>query len=326
MRTMHRRVEFRLYAIGSIVAMMLASSEAGVCQRLSPKAEQETFADVFLSGRPYPKWSGPFLLVWYDVLAADPGENLVIYRKDGRVAAKMRLWFPDASEVSIHDVAASRGGMLAAVGGAYENTGPVAGFLALISSTGQITDVIHTAPLLPAGVVFGADDSLWIVGGQIGPGGRWSTAPEHFMLQHYTAGGKLVALALPSSAWRCTMPPAGPGVQLLTSRDRIVVLSETCWEWAELTAKGEFIALRPLPDMLSSGAKPDRLMWSAAMTPDGRIVVDLGAPGLYSLSPHSDVWQRVEVGADRADMLGGDGESLVFHGGNGQVFHATVRE
>jgi hypothetical protein len=321
------------------VAMVLLSTSPVMCQRLSPPSGYGRVApEASATGARAPKWSGSWLLHWKSLAKSDePGENFSIYERDGRLAAKARIWFPEAWQVRIDDAAAAEKGQIAVVGTAFENSGAVAGFLALLSSGGRITKVVRTSPLQGQSVVFGPDDTIWVLGLEVGPGRRLATMPDHDTVQHYGADGRLLGGFLPYSTWGCPplRHPALPYTTraLVASRDRVGILTSNCAQWVELDLKGQTIARGPLQFPASSDGKRQYL-FGAVMTPDNQVYADFktsSTAGLYRLIRETGTWQAVQGTLGEPDstfrgLLGIEGDSLVCHGGRGQVFWAKVSE
>jgi hypothetical protein len=312
-----------------------------MCQRLSPASGYGRVApEASATGARTPKWSGSWLLHWKPLAKADePGENFSIYERDGRLAAKARIWFPEAWQVRIDDAAASAKGEIAVVGMAFENSGALASFLALLSSDGRITKVVRIAPFDGQAVVFGSDETIWVLGLEVGPGRRLATAPDHDTVQHYGADGRLLGGFLPYSTWGCP-PLRHPALPLSTralvaSRDRVAILTSDCAQWVELDLKGQTIARGPLQFPASSDGKR-QYMFGAGMTLDNQVYAYFNGPskvgpGLYRLIRETGTWQAVQGTLGEPDstfrgLLGLEGDSLVCQGRNWQLFWAKVSE
>jgi hypothetical protein len=322
--------------------MLLLGTSPVMCQRLSPLSGYGRVPpEASATGARTPKWSGSWLLHWRSLAKSDePGENFAIYERDGRLAAKARIWFPEAWQVRIDDAAAAAKGQIAVVGTAFENSGTLAGFLALLSSDGRITKVVRTSPLEGHAVVLGPDDTIWLLGLQIGPDRRRATMPDHDTVQHYGADGVLLGGFLPYSAWGCPplLHPALPSSTraLVASRDRVAILTSNCAQWVELDLKGQTIARGPLQFPASPDGKRQYL-FGAVMTPDNQVYAyfngpSKAGPGLYRLIREAGAWHTVqgtmtgEPESTFGGLLGIEGDSLVYQGRNWQLFWAKVSE
>jgi hypothetical protein len=329
-------------AIAAVAMLHFVSWEAAGAG-LSLPTKRATFAPAFVPGATVPKWSGPYLISWKSVTPVDDrADNLVLYRRDGRIAASVRIWFPDAYRVQIRDASASRTGRAAVVGITYNNAGVVVGFLALISSTGLVESVVRTAPFEGRAIAFGPDDTVWSFGYQLGSGRMLKTAPDHSMIQRYGAGGKLIAEALPYSMWReCGQHPSSGKPQLAVFSDRVNVVSGACREWIELSPAGELMARRPLPMVTvtdasdrQTGEDTQHLVRSAITSTNQLYAHFLGSsqPGLLRWVPEQSSWDRVDLASAGEPMpqffglLGIDGDELVYYGGQGLVFWTKVIE
>jgi hypothetical protein len=315
--------------------VILMSASPALCQQLSPVTGQR-LPQVFLSGSNLPVWSGAWLIQWkFDTMSNEPGENIAFYGRDGRLAGKIRISFPEAFRVRIKDIAASTKGQMAAVGTAYENSGKIAAFLVLLSGDGTIMSVVRTSPFEGEHVGFGSDDSIWVLGIQSSPDRRLATLPEHATVQQFGATGKLLNEYLPYSAWGCAPArhPALHSATLLTSGDRVGILTRDCGQFVEMDLQGRVVARLPVRMPTSSDAKPLQL-FGAAMGGDGAVYAAFKGPsnsGLYRLMRGTGAWQAVGGsmvgGPQRLDYLMGlDGDLLVYRRDRDEVVWSVVTE
>lgn len=321
------------HAVLILAGAVLLASQTATGQRFSPATHEAEFAGAFLQGMTPPQWGGPFLLSWrHSTTNVDTGDNLVLYGRDGRIGAKARLGFPDAHTVRINGASgSSRSGQAVFAGQALGDSGYVAGFFALVDAGGRVTRTVRTAPFEPMAVALGPDDSIWLFGCQTGWDRQRPTAPPHATVRRYGNDGKLLAEYLPNTEWKCSAwpHPAADLPLLVASADRIGVISNACWDWAEFTAQGEFIARRSLPPIPGKTNTGRSIIAGAAMTSTG-LFARFGNPGhLCRLSRGGDAWQIIDVSAPgrvKPDLLGADGDSLVLCGGRGKVHWANVIE
>lgn len=310
-----------------------ANGQVGIAESLSAPHQRTQFERV-LSGTPaVPKWNSGFLVTWRTETGySDSSENLSIQDRDGRLLAKYRLWFPDAWMIKIWDAAVSRSGSIAVVGLALNNSGSMSGMLALVSPAPARVKVVQTAPFEGHYVTFAPDNSLWILGYQLGEGRRMTESVPHAMLHHYSSDGVLQAQHLPWPNTECKQQPVGDWAALTASQDRIGVHLPACNMWMEFRPNGERIGSWPWRLEGYDAAKA--IFWRPVITPDNRVFCYVSTPkhpsrreaaGLYELNRERGVWELVEdaaavsgagIGAGMLGWLAGvDGSSFVFRTG-----------
>ena len=304
--------------------------------QLSTPDHQATFNRAFVSGGALPRWSGGFLASWgRNTLPADTGDNLILYNRDGRVVAKWRLWFPDASLVTIIDAAASPEGHVAVTGRAVNASGQLAGFLASVSSGEAVARVIQTSPFEGQWLEFGPDGTIWVLGYELGDKRMIRKAPEHSPLRRYDRAGKLIGEYLRWPAMNCGLHPAvesgGSWPQLAASSDRIGVFLPACRVWIEFNPQGESLGSfqwhYPLQEV---GASPkDRFKNMAlrvVMTQDSRVFGTFGR-GLFGLNRNTGTWEPVGLRPPLSQidwLLGSDGDRIVYRTGRSELAWAKV--
>jgi len=312
-------------------------------ERLYPAGHTATYPDALRVGATLPKWSGAHLLSWaHRITHSDPSDNLLVYDCAGQVVFRARVWLPGAYMVDISDAAASREGHVAAVGLAGTGAGAIASFLFLAHASRPAAEklIARTSPFEGLGVAFGPDNSIWVVGRQLGEGRRLANAPDHAVLHRYSVDGKLLQQALPWSSFNCAgmHPTTGvPGTSLLVaSGERIGLLAQACREWVELTSQGEVRrrqATQVIPKFDRSGEpspKPKKAM-GLAMTARGFYASFEGGQ-LYRLIPETGAWQPVVVEVPGESTLrfswltGSDGDSLVYASSGGRLVWARAGE
>jgi len=330
-----------LLVLGAALLLVPAASP----QRLSPLAHRAVFREAVAAGVSWPRWSGDMLLSRKQLITSpDPSHNLFIYRRDGSVAARVRVWLPDAFRVWLYDAAVSGDGdLIATVGVAHSIRGEFAGFLALISPAGVVTKVVRTAPFDGRAVGFAADRSIWVLGLQTAEDRSVRKAPDHMVLHQYDSDGKLLKQLLPRSSFNCgdghPALPQGGRAYLVSSADRIGVLtSPPCREWVELSLDGAVVGRLKLPFMpyvRDPSPLPDptrsKLLTGVAMTRDNQMYASFSdgeGSRLFRLGRDQGVWEPVQTPGDRETpftmLLGSEGDSLVYHSTQGQVIWGQV--
>jgi hypothetical protein len=81
-----------------------------------------------------PKWTGNYLLQFViSRTRQEAGPNVRAWDRTGKLVLETRVWFPDAWQVAIFDIAGAADGEVAVAGAAYTNSGVRAPFIAWIS-------------------------------------------------------------------------------------------------------------------------------------------------------------------------------------------------
>jgi len=304
--------------------------------RLSPVSHR-TLPLGTLEHAPIPKWTSGLLFSLRSLSeAADQRPNLVAYRTDGSVVARVRVWFPDTFRLWLNDAAASReGDVLAAVGVAQSVSGEFAGFLALMSPAGAISRVIRTEPFEGSAMTFAPDRTIWVLGLQTGADRSLRRVPEHMIVQQYDARGLLLRQLLPRSEFDCgNWHPAhqqGGRAWILSSAHRIGILtSPACPEWLELSFDGSVLGrwkVHGMPHAAGPSQELDgesrRLLTGVVMMPDGEVYASFAGrrdqQRLFRLRRELGRWEPVPT-ADLEGrglpsfswVVGSDEDALVY--------------
>lgn len=208
-----------------------------------PAAEEITATDRRavlgrnFTNQPIPKWEGKYFL------ARDlDNPTAFVFDPAGQKQFETTLTVPGSSRVYLRDLAASRGGVVAAAGSAIAYDGVAAGFIAWLSASGRIDRLVSITPYFAQRICFGHDDTLWaLVRQPAEPGAR--TGPEHELLRQYAMDGRLLRALLPKAAFRIRdhRHPTDPSF-LACSGDRVGIYSVPANEWIEIsTATGEVV-------------------------------------------------------------------------------------
>jgi hypothetical protein len=114
---MHSKERSPLLSALLVFALLSMSTSFLHGEQLSAPEHRVRFTGPFENRKPVPTWSNNLVIskeietYYYDLK-----DNLAVRNREGKLLGTYRIWFPDASMVSIADVAASRDGSVAAVG------------------------------------------------------------------------------------------------------------------------------------------------------------------------------------------------------------------
>jgi hypothetical protein len=239
---------------------------------------------------------------------------LVVYDQDHRVdvfAADGALVYSVAAKVPGSDWAIiyngavdSDGTMAAAVRGVSAARIPRGGGIALFDRAGAQTHFINTGGYLPSQVAFGPDHSIWTIG-WLGDDMASLTA-DYSTLRNYAQDGKELGEFLPRASFPYAKDPGGEplilpmlgGWELRVANERVEVIMHREHLWVQTDLKGQ-----------------ERGRWSydgrpSAITQDGRSWRWFGHR--LQVFDRSGVWKAVTFDAPEGNLLGAEGNNLVF--------------
>ena len=179
-------------------ALLLAFIFTASAEQLSPPGRRAPLSQTLVATSfAAPKWAGGYLIYFRPLTHSDSSPNLAIHDGEGRAVLQTRVWIPDATEVWIRDVEAV-GGEVVAVGNAMLGSlEEFTGFLAFVPVKGGAIRIVRTAPFEGKSVAVGSDESVWVLGWQVGEDRKLRNAPDHALLHHYSRDGKLIGESMP---------------------------------------------------------------------------------------------------------------------------------
>jgi hypothetical protein len=267
--------------------------------------------DVYYQGNLAPLNTTPTFdhgyLVVYD------WENRVdVFAPDGTLMYSVAAKVPGSAKAGIENGAVdSDGTMAAAVRGVSATGRPGGGGIALFDRTGAQIGFIDTGNYLPTQVAFGPDHSVWTIGWL---GNDPSLTADYPTLRNYRQSGTEVGEFLPRASFPhakdiargepLILPMLG-GWGLRVSNERVEAVLHRANLWVQTDLKGQETGRWNTASNLPNGRRPD------ALTQDGR--------AWYS-DPHylrvfdrsAGVWREVPFDLPKGNLLGADGNSLVF--------------
>jgi hypothetical protein len=321
--------------VAFFLAINASLTPAGHSQTLNPSpVARHNFTEAFPRLQQLPKWSGDFLLSWRtDTDSSDYNNNLTIHGRDGNVIRRLRLWFPDALSVKLWDAAASSSGSVSVVGFALSRSGSVAPFLALVPANSSSVKIVQMSPFEGRKVTWGQDDTIWVLGWQLGEGRSLSAAPPHAIVQHYDRNGALLSKHLEWPAIQCGRHPlflSGGHSQITSSPDRIGIFLPGCSTWMELSAASGEVLGRWQFHFPANYNEKKALYGTVVMTPSNQVYLDAkvfyqqavdrnrGYIGLLSLNRTTMTWEPVDMKEAKIALgnlvwlAGIDGDSFVY--------------
>ncbi len=307
----------------SVLAAWLTTTPVNAAS-LGKAVSSSTFSEALAEGAYFPHWSNGlmFHVLRSSLTSNEPGPNLAAYDRTGHVILKTRMWVPDAWKVIIRGEAASTDGSLAVIGIAYTNSGARAGFLAQLGPSGAVARITRTYPFEASALCFGPDGSLWLLGEDVPTDAyKREDVPDHAILQHYGADGRLINKFLQRSMfnaapWHPTQAREGYA-HIVAFKDRIGLLTVGDMRWIEMRADGAVISTVPVQYPGNSDPTKLNKMTGFAMTADNNLYASFQDKSLYRLDRLTGRWSVIELGAqavppDFAVLLGADGDSLVY--------------
>lgn len=130
---------------------------------LSEVSSHAEFPAVLQSG--FRHWSNGYLakIVSPPFLVPDKS-GVTVYDRYGAVAREPIVWLEGATDVHLTDAAVSRSGNLVVGGGAQNQDGAIANFIAEIGSDDRVQKVVRTTPFVPTYVCPLDDGTVWAYG------------------------------------------------------------------------------------------------------------------------------------------------------------------
>src|SRR5262249_22534735 len=210
---------------------LLAQDPSAATINLGESANQANFPAVLQPGM-HNYWSNGYLITIDAPPFMVPDKaGVILYDRDGVVARQPIVWLEGAKDVSLTDVAVSRSGNLVVGGGAMNNDGAVANFIAEIGSDDRIRRIVRTTPFVPAYVCALDDGTVWAYG--FDRDASLSLVENSPRLRQYSFDkgqlqAKLVTSTLPDAAasrdiWRLSRGRY-PGLISLRCNSKMVVL------------------------------------------------------------------------------------------------------
>lgn len=250
---------------------------------------------------------------------ASGGDNLAVFRQDGSIQFKTRVWFPDAVRVGIYDASADASGRALVGGSATKGDGTAALFLAVLDSSGRLVAASRTNPFTPTHVCFGPDGSLWAMVRDASIDALpVASRTDYNIVQRYSQTGALLgswvplsSFHLPSLTW-AAHPAQSGGMRwasfLRASGSRIAAYFGITGDLYEFSSDGSVMTHTSSPSRAGISIR------GFAYTPSGAVytvqTIDR-KNGLYVLDKSAGAWSQVSSGPQVHLLFGSAGGTLV---------------
>jgi hypothetical protein len=267
------------------------------------------------SNRPIPVFGNGYT-VFFDRRPA----KVWSYDRTGLLKLETALSLPDASQLTISDVAAAPDGSIA-VAATASTSHQIAGVLFWINAEGNVERITRIWPFFAAQIAIGTGDSLWAAG-KLTDGQSLKELPQHDLLRQYDTEGRLMRTALPTSSFTGARPAPGSYCVLSANATTIGFYSRRANEYVELDSTG--VEVR----RWKTSALPENVsIVRGALTSSGDFYIGGGynrqASGyhmaLFRLDKQSGAFVPVDVRAEGSPtrpltLLGADGDRLILYG------------
>jgi hypothetical protein len=227
-----------------------------------------------------------------------------IYKPDGSLAMKVSR----EADSFVDNVDIDVDGSVAAAISRFPG-----GTIAIFNPDGSLMRKITTSPYIPSQLSFAHDHSIWVIG-SVHPKSV-DEQPDFALLRHYAQSGELLGEFFPRSMLGESVSWNQQNIglwRIRVAKDRIgIVLVRHApagqYFWIEADLDGQEIGHWEVP----RGKHP------AALTVDGRVYAAGG--GLSVLDHATGTWTPVPATALNENLLGADGNSLVYATRSGNI-------
>jgi hypothetical protein len=268
------------------------------------------------------KWSNDVFIFADDDKGAP---SLYMFDRAGQQVFSAMVQIPLVDETRLADFAAAPDGSLWACGWSYSRSGQRADFLAHLTDHGAGMEVIRTTPYQPYELSVAPDGTVWTIGyerhpsSSIGEVGKVDFTRD--MLRHFDSSGKPLASAIPLSSAENVV---GTQMGFLSANQERVA-------WFSPRGDGNsYVEFSPATGTLSAYPTPPTtgtrdFALAFVLTPRGRAFVVMRHPTvdgpnrtLYEFNRSAKEWMEIHppvtYNGKLVDLVGNDGESLVFRG------------
>ena len=267
--------------------------------------------DVYYQGSLTPLNTTPTFDHGY-LVVYDWDHRVDVFAPDGTLMYSVAAKVPGTAWAMIENGAVdSDGTMAAAVRGVSAAGIAGGGGIAWFDHTGSQIRFVDTGGYLPTQVAFGPDHSIWTIGWLAG---KDSLTADYSTLRNYTQDGRELGEFLPRASFPygndlevgepLIMPMAGLW-ELRVANERVEVILHRAHLWVQTDLNGQEKGRWNIASRAPNGRRPD------AITQDGRA---------WYTDPHhlsvfdraAGVWRAVPFELPQGNLLGADGDSLVF--------------
>lgn len=235
----------------------------------------------------------------------------------------------DADSVSITDAAVNRAGNLVVSGGAENQAGVIANFIASIGSDGRLSQVIRTTPFLPIYVCAAEDGTVWSFGidrDEEGRGIEKSLRLRQYSLDKGQLRATLDVSTLNSAGWTLTQGRYPGEISLRCNSQKVGLYNGRSGEWVEFDFAANRLKVakvNPLPSpkeiritgfaLTEAGDVFVSLHDRSSLPPrSGIFRLEFDSTGLGSWVPVKNTVGPYLHGGPIERLLGADGTDLVY--------------
>lgn len=213
-------------ALAFMAFAWLATAES----RWPSEPHQTVFVEHAFGGQPIPKWENGFLIVRdFDALTVH------LFGRDGRKLWTAAIEIPQAHRASLRAMAAWPDGSVAVSGGALDDSGAAAGFIAWLTPGGATRKIVRTARFVAWHLSVANDGTLWALGREaVAP--QSTTDAPHDILRRYSRDGQFVKSALPRTSFASRAHPASGHTHLATVAGVVGIYCGPTGEWIEVSS------------------------------------------------------------------------------------------
>jgi hypothetical protein len=278
-------------------------------------------------------WSNGAFVV-KDGVGTNPPHFYVLNR-DGHWTTHVEMISPDDLPQYTHGFGRLPNGTIVVAGSSELGYRSYSPYLAWIAEDGKTQRIVRTAPYQPELVAAAADGTVWTIGREmVHPDPTLlATNPDEHVLRHFDKNGELIESALPESQFKGLARLRLSSGHLAATTDRL--------GWYGGVGLGQYgeidtasLTLTEYPGVAANG-KNVFLVTSFALTESGAAVAVVDYSGrnpqvTYALDRSTQSWVPIAVprlgqSRYRADLLGSDGDTVVFRASEEAGFYRLVR-
>ena len=323
----------------SVAGLAWSARIEGGTSVLGAPSREVYFAERFFQSFP-PHLERGFLLFCEKI--PSPAPAIAVCGREGQLVYEVKFRLPGAAGASLGDMAIDKEGTVVVCGAAGNEDGTIARYLALLDPAGNVTRVIRTNAFQASKVCFAADDTVWTMGRNImvadGEPREWPE--DHEVFRHYSRDGRLLGKAevFSSTLIHGRNTFVSGGHRLRASDDRVGawmdggVFRSDMNEWIELDMQGQVVGRYTVhvPWEAKHPLEHRRMLIGMALTSANELYAsfqtqDPAWRGLARFDRSTSSWEpvpgyvRSQDESDRLQLLGADGDELVFRLSNGNL-------
>ena len=335
---MQTRKEFLRLGL-SVAGLAWSARIEGGTSVLGAPSRETYFPERFFQSFP-PHFNRGFLLFCEKIPL--PAPAIAVCDRGGQPVYEITFRLPETVGASLGDMAVDEEGTVVVCGASGNEDGRVARYLALLDPAGNVTRVIRTNPFQAHEICFAPDNTIWTMGKNImmrdGEPREWSE--DHEVFHHYSREGRLLGKAdVFGSTLIHGRNAFASGLHCLRASDNRVgawmdgrVFRSDMNEWIELDMQGQVLGRYTvqIPWEQKHPLEHRKMLIGIAFTSANELYAsfqtqDPAWRGLARFDRSTSNWEpvpgyvRSHDESDRLQLLGADGDELVFRLSNGNL-------